>query len=446
MACWVLVLAALLHLSQGLQAPWTSRKSLGALETNPISPVDMDRRRQHAPHLCSGQTLGLRSQLKVLLLESQIVQNNPNRTLEEVKSLTQRMRAIKNRVETALVDEVELAGNSKRPSAGHLGLDGLGYLGWLLSFLTCLAALAIGLRLRALQALHSQLLAELGSTRASMRVMAERFSSLQDEARQARSAADDVESQLEMKEEQLPIHLLCFEDWPDELSLSGGVSATGAFGEIRAGTFTTADVPEAVAVKTLKQQDSCVVAATSEKERRSILWEAQMLAAAANPHVVVAKAVILRAPAIMMELLGPSLLEDCSQLLLGDVCFQLCTGLYHLQLRQILHRDVKRSNVLRSRSDDPSVRLKLVDFECACYACCVHSKAGTPAYWPPEVWSGCSYDYKADVFALGCLLTELPGSGQHEELTLWLTETSVTDRPYAADVLNCLGSLTQCGA
>ena len=298
-------------------------------------------------------------------------------------------------------------------------------------------SLATGLRLRFVQAVHSQMLAEHAGMRASMQTMAERFASLQREAHQARTAVDDLESQLDMVQEQLPIHPCSYQDWPHELSLDSILTLEGAFGQVRSGTWAR----QPVAVKTLKPQDAYMVAVDPEKERSDLQWEARMLAAAAGPHVVIVKALIMEPLAIVMEILGPSLLDDSSQLCVEDVCFQLCTALSHLQQRQILHRDIKRANVLRAIRDDPSdLLLKLVDFECACYVCCAHTKAGTPTYWPPEVRSGSLYDYRSDIFAVGCLLMELPEGGHHEGLTLWLTQASFTDRPYADEVLDSLAA------
>ncbi len=44
---------------------------------------------------------------------------------------------------------------------------------------------------------------------------------------------------------------------------------------------------------------------------------------------------------------------------------------------------------------------------CVCVCVCVYVQVGTPYYVSPEVVRGAGYDWKSDVWSLGCLLYEL---------------------------------------
>lgn len=44
--------------------------------------------------------------------------------------------------------------------------------------------------------------------------------------------------------------------------------------------------------------------------------------------------------------------------------------------------------------------------ECVVYLCCVY-QVGTPYYVSPEVVKGVKYDFKSDMWSLGCLVYEL---------------------------------------
>ncbi|CEM19672.1 unnamed protein product [Vitrella brassicaformis CCMP3155] len=86
---------------------------------------------------------------------------------------------------------------------------------------------------------------------------------------------------------------------------------------------------------------------------------------------------------------------------------QLASAIAHMHDKRILHRDLKPANIFLAQDG----RLKVGDlglgrimssqtFE-------AHSKVGTPLYMSPEVLGGGGYDFKSDVWALGCILYEL---------------------------------------
>lgn len=73
---------------------------------------------------------------------------------------------------------------------------------------------------------------------------------------------------------------------------------------------------------------------------------------------------------------------------------------------KVVHRDIKAANVLLNK--DGSVKLgdlnaskRLVGFGMK------NTQTGTPYYASPEVWRDQPYDYKSDIWGLGCILYEM---------------------------------------
>jgi len=97
---------------------------------------------------------------------------------------------------------------------------------------------------------------------------------------------------------------------------------------------------------------------------------------------------------------------------------QLCDGLAHLHEASMVHRDLHGDNILVEKSTDgtPSVShraVRIIDFGAAG----VYSDAECPRlmsrdagcwrYFSPERRSGCAFDGRDDVWAVGCHLTEM---------------------------------------
>ena len=87
---------------------------------------------------------------------------------------------------------------------------------------------------------------------------------------------------------------------------------------------------------------------------------------------------------------------------------QLLLGLHAVHSKQILHRDIKTSNILMDRSRS---LMKLSDFGISTMLSGSRSQAstlvGTPAYLSPELCQGHAYNQKSDIWSLGCVLYEL---------------------------------------
>ena len=96
-------------------------------------------------------------------------------------------------------------------------------------------------------------------------------------------------------------------------------------------------------------------------------------------------------------------LEEC---IIWNVLTQILHGLSYLKKKRILHRNLKTKNIFLTK-----LRLvKITDFN-ACYILeknkMATSQVGTPFYTAPEIWNDQPYDYKCDIWSLGCIIYEM---------------------------------------
>ncbi|CAE7410406.1 unnamed protein product [Symbiodinium sp. CCMP2592] len=104
---------------------------------------------------------------------------------------------------------------------------------------------------------------------------------------------------------------------------------------------------------------------------------------------------------------------------------QVLKGLEYLHGQQVLHRDLKCSNLLL----DVSGRVKISDFGCSRWIAkevLAMSLVGSPFWLPPELLIGAPYDQSADIWSFGCSVIELLTA-----LRPWATQVTA-DNPLAA--------------
>merc|ERR1711924_556560 len=84
---------------------------------------------------------------------------------------------------------------------------------------------------------------------------------------------------------------------------------------------------------------------------------------------------------------------------------QLAMALHYIHERRILHRDLKSQNIFLTQA----AVVKLGDFGIAKVLEAADSMAetriGTPYYLPPEMCTNKPYDFRADIWCLGVVLT-----------------------------------------
>lgn len=100
--------------------------------------------------------------------------------------------------------------------------------------------------------------------------------------------------------------------------------------------------------------------------------------------------------------------------LIYNILLQICKGLSYLHSQNIIHRDIKASNILLCDDNWESPKIKLGDFGLSCLmeSSCYHqasnqSGAGDLFYRSPEAVAGQPYDTGDDDWAMGIVLLEM---------------------------------------
>ena len=86
---------------------------------------------------------------------------------------------------------------------------------------------------------------------------------------------------------------------------------------------------------------------------------------------------------------------------------QVCDAIQHMHERRIMHRDLKPANIFLTIEGIVKVGDLGLSREMSENTVQAHSKVGTPLYMSPEVLKGDGYDFKSDIWSLGCILYEL---------------------------------------
>jgi serine/threonine protein kinase len=178
----------------------------------------------------------------------------------------------------------------------------------------------------------------------------------------------------------------------------GAKLGSGAFGEVRLGTWMGTDV----AVKILHAND--------EKSRDVFYKEANLLCQLRHPNVVPFLGASLQGQlAIVMELMPSSLSRLIKSgpieiKLLCRVASGIARGIMFLHKSNppIIHRDLKPDNILLDHANVP----KLADFGVSREKIATQemTRIGTPSYCAPEILKGEKYSEKVDIFSFGMIL------------------------------------------
>jgi serine/threonine protein kinase len=87
--------------------------------------------------------------------------------------------------------------------------------------------------------------------------------------------------------------------------------------------------------------------------------------------------------------------------------WQISSSLKHMAYVRVMHRDLKPANIFIDAHDN----LKLGDLglgrDFTSQTMEAFSRVGTPLYMSPEVLQGNGYDFKSDVWSLGCITYEM---------------------------------------
>ncbi|XP_070594750.1 serine/threonine-protein kinase Nek4 isoform X4 [Erythrolamprus reginae] len=157
----------------------------------------------------------------------------------------------------------------------------------------------------------------------------------------------------------------------------------------------------------------------SSRERKAAEQEAQLLSQLKHPNIVTYRESWEGDDGLLYIVMGfceggdlyHKLKEQKGQLLpesqVVEWLVQIAMALQYLHEKHILHRDLKTQNVFLTRSNI----IKVGDLGIARVLDNQHDMArtliGTPYYMSPELFSNRPYNYKSDVWALGCCAYEM---------------------------------------
>jgi NIMA (never in mitosis gene a)-related kinase len=88
-----------------------------------------------------------------------------------------------------------------------------------------------------------------------------------------------------------------------------------------------------------------------------------------------------------------------------SILIQIVAGLKALHDKKIMHRDLKSANIFMSKKGE--VKLGDLNVSKVVKLGFLYTQTGTPYYASPEVWSEKPYEYKSDIWSLGCVIYEI---------------------------------------
>jgi ABC-type multidrug transport system ATPase subunit len=174
-----------------------------------------------------------------------------------------------------------------------------------------------------------------------------------------------------------------------------------------------------VALKILRVLPSQDLPTLSDQQASRFLREARLVARLDHPHIVpvydagvedgvpwISMKRVLGEPLSRRLKAGPLPSGRAVRLLA-----QVSDALRHAHQRGITHRDLKPANLLMETRESGSDHVWLTDFGIAILRDEVRPEGdliiGTPGYMAPEQITGGPMDERTDIFALGCIATEL---------------------------------------
>ena len=156
------------------------------------------------------------------------------------------------------------------------------------------------------------------------------------------------------------------------------------------------------------------------KEKEAALNEVRILASLSHPNIIGYKEAFYDEASktlnIVMEYaddgdIAHKIKENLKRRLrfdestLWEWIIQLLEGLKYLHDNKIMHRDLKCANIFLMKNG----QIKIGDLNVSKLAKnnMAQTQTGTPFYLSPEIWKDQPYDYKCDIWSVGCIIYEL---------------------------------------
>ena len=186
----------------------------------------------------------------------------------------------------------------------------------------------------------------------------------------------------------------------------------GAFGSVR--LVTRKEDRKIYAMKSVH------IGKLDNKEKEAALNEIRILASLSHPNIIGYKEAFFDEYSntlnIVMEYAEEGDLEqkikynlrkrlNFDESTIWGWIIQLLKGIKYLHDNKIMHRDLKSANIFIMKNG----LLKLGDLNVSKIAKygMAKTQTGTPYYCSPEIWKEKPYDYKSDIWSLGCIIYEI---------------------------------------
>ena len=184
----------------------------------------------------------------------------------------------------------------------------------------------------------------------------------------------------------------------------------------------------ATVFKVLRKEDNevyamkCIDITKMDKTQlQNTLNEIRILCSVTHPNIVGYKEAFVEKASkelcIVMEYVGggdlSTKITECykRKLLISEQTIwryfiQILQGLEVLHKINIIHRDIKSANIFLS-SDFSTVKLGDLNIAKIAKNEMAQTQIGTPYYLAPEIWKNEPYNFKCDIFSLGCVTYEM---------------------------------------
>jgi len=192
----------------------------------------------------------------------------------------------------------------------------------------------------------------------------------------------------------------------------GTILGKGAFGSVA--IVTRKEDRKTYAMKRIN------ISKLNDKEKENALNEIRILASLSHPNIIGYKEAFFDEPSktinIVMEYADDGDIDKkikdnlkkrnfFTEDTIWGWIIQILEGLKYLHDNKIMHRDLKCANIFLMKDGI----LKLGDLNVSKIAKLgmAQTQAGTPYYISPEIWKEQPYDYKCDIWSVGCIIYEI---------------------------------------